>query len=676
MQSRKTSWILMMLGIAVVSFLVGFQPVRHPIKKGPPESIFKYNLPEPVADTERDAKAQEILASLKQSGVDVDKVTFPEKSVLQVETLAYTDEGVKADEAKVTQLLGKQYQGIQEITKSAESQEQPIWQLGTALALYHPRPAIKLGLDLQGGAHVVLQCMPQTRLKFTTPSPGNDENNLPKDGPPMVSTEQAGPGATAETPATAGSSKLPTAQALVARVKAALVRSGVPEDEAIVKMVSPNTLTAETRANDKSTADKQQKIVYEAIQQEVAGALKPTDIVQEAPETVFVDKDTADKVKNIIDRRLYQMSDIREPVIQKQGADRLIVELPGVKDPERVIGIIKSTAMLEFRIVPKRYTPAGASREDYSEWQDSQTQQRVPWDRVMAETKAEFTGRDLESNATVQPGEAGDWVVHFEMRPEKKREFEAFTRRNVGFDMAIVLDDKCQMAPVIRSPLPGAGIIEGKFTTEQARDLKLLLNAGALPVPLQIAEKRSVSATLGQDAISKSLNAGYIGLGLVLLFMVLYYRLPGLLADVALGLYILIIMGVLAMANTTLTLPGIAGIILSIGMAVDANVIIFERLKEELWSGKAMRAAVDAGFRRAWTAILDANVTTLITCAVLYFLGTSVIKSFAVTLFIGVAASLFTAVTVSYWLVRIAADTEYGQKHHLYGVRMAASEDK
>ena len=664
MQSRKKSWILMMIGIAVVSILVGFQPVRRPIKKGPVDSTFKFNLPEAIADTEREAKATEIKSMLKQGGVEVDKISFPDKNVLQVETLALTDDAVKADEMKVTQLLGKQYQGIQEVTKPVAEQEQPLFTLGTALAVYRPRPAIKLGLDLQGGAHVVLRCLPQSKMSFSTAS----------EDKPMVqaaSLATATPGA----PASAASAKLQTADEMTRKLRSVLVKSGVPEEEAIVKVVAANLITVETRANDQKSAEKQQKLVYEALQQELNGAVAPADIVQGPLETVFVDKDTADKVKNIIDRRLYQ-TDVREPVIQKQGDDRIIVELPGVKDPERVIDIIKSTAMLEFRIIPQRYTAAGASREDYSEWQDSQTQQRVPWERVVAETKAEFTGRDLESNSTVRPGEAGDWVVAFEMRPDKKREFYEFTRRNVGRLMAIVLDNKCQMAPVIRSPLPGSGIIEGKFTAESARDLKLLLNAGALPVPLEIAEKRSVSATLGQDAINRSLYAGYLGLGAVLLFMVFYYRLPGLLADVALGLYVLIIFGVLAMANTTLTLPGIAGIILSIGMAVDANVIIFERLKEELWSGKAMRAAVDAGFKRAWTAILDANVTTLITCAVLYFLGTSVIKSFAVTLFIGVAASLFTAVTVSYWLVRIAADTEYGQKHHLYGVSMSSGEGK
>lgn len=241
--------------------------------------------------------------------------------------------------------------------------------------------------------------------------------------------------------------------------------------------------------------------------------------------------------------------------------------------------------------------------------------------------------------------------------------------------MAIVLDGKCQMAPVIKSAIPGEGIIEGNFTTQEAGDLRLLLNAGALPVPLEIAENRTVSATLGQDTIDRSLRAGLIGFVAVVVFMLLYYRLPGLLADIALVLYVIIVLAVVAISQQikgiggiTLTLPGIAGVIISIGMAVDANVLIFERLREELRAGKSMRSAVAAGFDRAWTAILDSNVTTLITCAVLYFLGTSIIKSFAAMLFIGVVCSFFTAVTVSRWLVSAVAESRFGNNPTLFGV--------
>jgi protein-export membrane protein SecD len=326
--------------------------------------------------------------------------------------------------------------------------------------------------------------------------------------------------------------------------------------------------------------------------------------------------------------------------------------------------------MLEFRLIPQRYTCPGAEQDDYSVWQDSQTGQTVTWERVLAESEGEFTGRDLMSNADVQTRTGGaGWVVGFELRTDRKNAFRDFTRRNVQRLMAIVLDGECVMAPAIKSEIPGKGIIEGNFTAQAARDLKLLLNAGALPVPLEIAENRTISATLGSHAIQSSLMAGLVGFAAVALFMIVLYRFPGFLADLALCLYVLIVLAVLVFARTTLTLPGIAGIILSVGMAVDANILIFERLKEEIWAGKSMRTAIDAGFERAWTAILDSNVNSLIVAAVLYFLGTSAIKSFAVTLFVGVTCSLLTAVTVSRWMVTMAGTSKLGQSHALFGVR-------
>jgi protein-export membrane protein SecD len=665
-----------MAAIAIVSFVIGFQPIRSTAKQGPIDinGTFRFSLPQAIVttDAEKDTKANELKQALVTGGIEtkhINGIKILGNNLIEVETLPLTEEQAKGDEAKILQILGTQYQGIKDVSEgtSSGSQEEPLLRLGSSFAIYRPRPNIRLGLDLQGGAHVVLRCLPSTKMTFSSP-----------EGKPMAEVE----GAQAKTPEGATpapapkNAKLQSGEELAGKVKTTLVRNGVPEDECVVKMVAPNLLSIETRANDDKTANREQKLVQEYLTEQLAGVLKPEEIVAGPLETVFVGPDTADKVKDIIDRRLYSMGDVREPLIQKQGADRLIIELPGVKDPERVIDTLKSTAMLEFRLIPKRYSAPGAERDDYSEWQDQTTGQTVPWERVMAESEAKFTGRDLESNSTIGPGDKGDWVVHFNMRQASVRAFSDFTGQNVGRLMAIVLDGKCQMAPVIRSRLQGGGIIEGKFSAEDAGRLKLLLNAGALPVPLEIAEKRAISATLGEDAIHKSLMAGIIGLSLVLLFMVAYYRLPGLMADVALALYVLMLFALMALAGTTLTLPGIAGVILSIGMAVDANVIIFERLKEELWAGKTMRAAIDAGFKRAWTAIIDANVTTLITCSVLYFLGTSVIKSFAVTLFLGVAASLFTAVTVSYWLVSIVADTEYGQKHHLYGVRMPAEETK
>jgi protein-export membrane protein SecD len=450
-----------------------------------------------------------------------------------------------------------------------------------------------------------------------------------------------------------------TADSLSKRVLRALGEVGVPPAEVKIDVVTPTLLQVETHPTNDKALKRQQKAILDVLR-ETYPALKEEEIKVEEPEAVFLEPGIAEKVKNIIDRRLYSMGEIREPVIQQQGNDRIIVELPGVRDPERVLRILRSTAMLKFVLVPAKYEPANPEADDYEEWRDKSTGQTVRWERVLAESTVEFTGRDLQSNADVGPGQKNDWVVHFEMLPKRKRDFYNFTRANINRIMAIVLDDKCQMAPSIRDAIPGAGIIEGNFTTEEARDLKLLLNAGALPVPLEIAENRTVSPTLGRDSVFRSLQAGIVGFVAVVLFMAIYYKRPGLCADVALIVYVLLVFAVLVMAKTTFTLPGIAGFIMTIGMAVDANVLIFERLKEELWAGKSIRTAIEAGFTRAWTAILDSNVTTLIGAAVLYFLGTSSIKTFAVVLSVGVVCSMFTAITVTRWLLEIVGSSRIG----------------
>ena len=366
------------------------------------------------------------------------------------------------------------------------------------------------------------------------------------------------------------------------------------------------------------------------------------------------------------------MTDIKEPIVQKQGSDRIIVELPGVRDPKHVTDLLKSTAQLEFRLVPKRYKPSGAKMDDYTSWSDSQTGQSVSEAVVLAQSDVQFSGRDLKPNAMVeQEPESTFWEVRFELKEDRKQDFARFTRDHVQWIMAIVLDGETKMAPVIRSEIPGVGVISGGMSTQEASDLKLLLNAGALPVPLEIVENRQVTATLGANAIRQSVEAGIVGFIIVAIFMIGYYRLPGLLADMALTLYVVLMLALLSTwspLQTTLTLPGIAGIILSIGMAVDANVIIFERIREELRSRTTTRAAVEAGFHRAWPAILDSNVTTVIGAAALYFFGTSSVKSFAVTLLLGVCTHLFTAVTASRWLVNMTARTKWGENRALLGV--------
>lgn len=647
MQSRPKLWVTLIIAIFIVSLLVGFAPIRlRHQERFQVDSKFAYQVEQPLYESadEIAQREQEIAKALREAGLTEVEVAIHDEHSLTVDTYAFDQEQADRDQQLVLETLQKQFGAVQTAElPGAEEEEKPLATFGP-FAIFTPMPQLRLGLDLQGGAHVVLRCLSSAEMSFVLP-----ENAV------LVAAEDA------ELPEGVARPPFTSAEQLTVRIKDVLRKVGT-DPQTVTINVLRNRLVVETRPQDQAEADRQQKAIYDFLVSQYPGM----EIEQQEMNAVFVDAETADKVKYIIEQRLYSLGEIREPVIQKQGYDRIIVEMPGVKDPDRVLDILKSTALLEFRLVPARYEPA--TPDTYEEWIDTQTNQTVPWEQVRAESTVEFTGRDLLPNAQVQAGQTGDWVVAFELRPERKDDFHEFTRRNIGRIMAIVLDRECQMAPVIRAAIPGSGVIEGNMTPEEASDLKLLLNAGALPVPLEIVENRTVSATLGKDSIQRSLNAALLGVAAVMIFMIAYYRLPGVLADLALILYIVIVIAVTAYLQVTLTLPGIAGIILSLGSAVDANVIIFERLKEELWARRSLRAAVAAGFERAWTAILDAQVTTLISAAVLYWLGTSLIKGFAIMLFIGVVCSLFTAVTVSRWLLTMVVEKPWAQKRSLYGV--------
>ncbi|MCD6360342.1 MAG: protein translocase subunit SecD [Armatimonadetes bacterium] len=652
MQPRPKVWIPTIIAIFVVSFLLGFAPIRRATHGGfEVNSNFAFQFAQPLVSShsEISAKEDQIRKLLKDKGLELVNVEITEEGLLQVETAALDQEQADSDHEKVLAALKEEFGEVTDATALGEEEtEKPIAEWGP-FAIYPPRPQLKLGLDLQGGAHVVLRCLPSSEMTFTSP----------EDKPLVKSASGEEAEGIAE-----GYQPPYTADELKQAIINLLQRQGVDPKTVRVTIAGTRRLVVETQPRDKKEAQRQNNAIADYLRQNYPGV----EIEVGEPQSVFVEQDTADKVQYIIEQRLYSLGEIREPLIQKQGEDRIIVEMPGVKDPQRVLQILKSTAMLEFRLIPARYKPISAVEGDYSEWKDEQTGQNVSWEQVRAESEVVFTGRDLLPNSRVQAGQTGDWVVAFELRADKKDDFHEFTRRNIGRIMAIVLDRECKMAPNIRSAIPGAGIIEGNMTAQEAGDLKLLLNAGALPVPLEVVENRTVSATLGQDSIVKSLRAAFYGVVAVMAFMIFYYRLPGLLADLALLLYMALVIAVTAYFGAELTLPGIAGVILSLGTAVDANVIIFERLKEELWSRKSMRAAVAAGFDRAWTAILDANVTTLIATAVLYWLGTSLIKGFAVMLFIGIVCSLFTAVTVTRWLLTMVCEAPWAQKLSLYGL--------
>jgi preprotein translocase subunit SecD len=357
---------------------------------------------------------------------------------------------------------------------------------------------------------------------------------------------------------------------------------------------------------------------------------------------------------------------VAEPVIQRQGleSDRILVQLPGVDDPARVKDLISSTAFLEFREVvggpaPDRQTlitGLGGTVPTDSEIVPGDRRdidgQVIGADYYVLKTAAIISGQELRSARRSQD-EYGQPVVNFATQPHAADKFGQYTGSHIGTRMAIVLDNRVISAPVIESRIPGDGRITGNFTIEEAEDLSLKLRAGALPATITYLEERTVGPSLGRDSVVRGVRAAVAGLLVVMLFMLVYYRMSGLNANVALVLNIMILLGAMAYFGATLTLPGIAGVILTIGMAVDANVLIFERVREELRVGKTVRAAIDTGFARAFGTILDANLTTLIAALFLFNFGTGPVKGFAVTLSIGILASVFTAVFVSRTLYMI-----------------------
>jgi preprotein translocase subunit SecD len=351
---------------------------------------------------------------------------------------------------------------------------------------------------------------------------------------------------------------------------------------------------------------------------------------------------------------------VAEPVIQRQGleSDRILIQLPGVDDPARVKEIISNTAFLEWKEVVSGPAPDRQSLLAAHGGLVPSDSEVVPGDLrgptgevigrqfYLLRKAAIVSGRELR-NARRGQGQFGEAVVNFYLVPAAGEKFGEFTESHIGEPAAIVLDGKVITAPSIRSRITDEGYIEGGFTIEGADDLALKLRAGALPASITYLEERTVGPSLGRDSIVRGVRAMVTGLIIVMIFMLVYYRLSGLNANVALILNIVILMGAMAYFGATLTLPGIAGVILTVGMAVDANVLIFERIREELRVGKTPRSAVDTGFSRAFGTILDANLTTLIAALFLFQFGTGPIKGFAVTLSIGILASVFTAVFVS-----------------------------
>ncbi len=386
------------------------------------------------------------------------------------------------------------------------------------------------------------------------------------------------------------------------------------------------------------------------------------------PADNFTMDDLAETANNV-SRRVNALG-LTEATVQVQGRDRILVELPGVRDPQQAIATIQQTALLEFvdfgglgaqvrdyvgeKIVTSEQVTmrqtAAAAAEDEDPFADRRAHpvNGLPFQTVM-------TGAGLQAaSAVLAPAQGSgspQWLINFEIKPDYQELFGGFTASRLQEPMAIVLDGEVLSAPTIQAQLTDGGVISGQFTEEEAQTLALQLRSGALPIPLRIESAQEVGATLGQESVRLSVQAGIIGVIVVLAFMLVYYRLPGLAADIALIVFIFLNIAVFKLLPVTLTLPAITGFLISIGTAVDGNILIFERIKEELRAGLPLDAALKAGFDRAWTSIRDSNLSTIIICGILFMFGqtpgASIVAGFAVTLAIGLILNLFTAVIVT-----------------------------
>ncbi len=379
------------------------------------------------------------------------------------------------------------------------------------------------------------------------------------------------------------------------------------------------------------------------------------------PDTTTVDPQALSDVRTILENRSNALG-VGESSFQTAGARRIVGEHPGVTDPQRVVDIIKQTGLLEFvHMDVNNVAPVGAIvQTDYALSGDT----AVPsTNTALTDTvyHTVMTGASL-NDVGVTTNQLGQYVVSFELKSDATQTFAAHTSENVGNVLAIVLDKQVISTPRINSAITeGSGIIEGGFSNESANGLAVQLRYGALPVPMKVVESRIVGPTLGQDWLNKSILAGAIGFALVVLFMIIYYRLPGALAILAILSYAAITLALFKFIPVTLTLPGIAGFLLSTGGALDANILMFERLKEELHSGRNLKIAVDYSWKRAWPSIRDSNVATLITSGILFWFGSAygatIVKGFALTLALGMIISLFSAIMITRTLLSIAADS-------------------
>jgi preprotein translocase subunit SecD len=378
-----------------------------------------------------------------------------------------------------------------------------------------------------------------------------------------------------------------------------------------------------------------------------------------------IDADAMNTAVQIVENRVNGLG-VTEAVVQKAGDRRIVVEIPGQTDPEQALAVLRQTGLLEF-VDMSSLSPLEAQalegstiKTDFSVQQSSATTETITSTQTSPVFHTVMTGAGLKEVA-VTTTQTGEYQVSFELKGDDIRTFADFTRQNVGNVLAIVLDKQVISAPTINDAITdGQGVITGQFDANSANALAIQLRYGSLPIPLKIVESRTVGPTLGQDSLQKSLLAGAIGFTIVILFMLLYYRVPGALADVSILIYAVLALALFRLIPVTLTLPGIAGFLLSTGSALDANILIFERMKEELRGGRPIRNALDTGWQRAWPSIRDSNIATLITCGILFWFGSTfgatIVKGFSLTLALGVVVSLFIAIIVTRTLLTLVLE--------------------
>ena len=466
-------------------------------------------------------------------------------------------------------------------------------------------PKINLGLDLQGGMHLVLSVDQAKAVETHTQRlSGSVEDALKAKSIPYYS---------------------------VSRTGASAIAVAYPDEKTKGEITK---LMDDEFGVFNSPADESGRLLFSLSDPEVK-RIKDSAVSQ-----------GLETIRNRIDK-----FGVAEPIIQKQGEDEIVIQLPGLKDPERAIELIGKTAVLEFRLVDESMDSFAAATQGapfgsevlYQQSVNVQTG-RVEKTPFLVRKEALLTGDALSDARVAFDSQYNEPYVSLTFDSNGARVFERITAQNVGKRLAIVLDGNVHSAPQIREAISGGKAqISGGFAYEEATDLAIVLRAGALPAPVNIIQNVTVGPTLGQDSINAGVRAGVLGTALVLIFMLVYYRLSGLVANIAIVLNIVMLLGAMAWLNATLTLPGIAGIVLTLGMGVDSNVLIFERIKEELRTGRTPRSAVNAGYDHAWWTIVDAHVTTLITAAVLFQFGSGPIKGFAVSLSLGILINLFTS---------------------------------